>query len=696
MSMNSMTRNVPFPNQLYSEIVNLIKSASKGLIPIYPPDFFLEYENRSNFLALPSEKQSDVAIPKLYKQPKTMNRHEPQIYENYNTSSHVPLLPSKSAPVVNCFLRAISGVPLLKHIILNHLCRRPSCILCEVHLTFRSIWAQEVDGSVVPVTCSSVIREMSAYSDFGAIKKVTPAGFSGLGPSMFCNFFFTHAFSNAKSGYEDSTTESFHFEPLMSITQDRKTQCSACGTTESEKILKRVISLDYNAYDGTRSIPFTELLEKSFAFEEKTKQFGQCNKCNRRAIKKESRSDVELPPVLVIDTDMSKAGFEFWSRNADDFCQRPEGSMHEFDERFAGENEYLSSQRFNGHGSPSVHYGSWRCYLPAMFCVVPDTKAGHIQISSSIKPDGKTYALCGALFSVKDSDGERFIAACKNLKPKISALNWTIFNDYIVTAVKEQEALYTHTSWKLPHLLFFCELDSMNKSVTAVPIPKSVFDIPSSGTIQSKIERAPLPEPGDKVALDSEFIMNNLEEHDIGRISCLNAKQEIIFDDYALLSSGEGITNYLTQYSGIVATDLAPNVSKKFLLPRKFIYMKVLYLIQNGNIFIGHALKNDFKVMNIYLPKNQLLDTAELFRLDTKQQLFSLRDLVKSIFGIDIHAITHDSVEDALYALKLYEVIVQNCGVDCIRNPWLTAVNEATQKIYLDRTNSTNGSGHSQ
>ena len=41
MSMNSMTRNVPFPNQLYSEIVNLIKSASKGLIPIYPPDFFL-------------------------------------------------------------------------------------------------------------------------------------------------------------------------------------------------------------------------------------------------------------------------------------------------------------------------------------------------------------------------------------------------------------------------------------------------------------------------------------------------------------------------------------------------------------------------------------------------------------------------------------------------------------------------------
>ena len=36
----------------------------------------------------------------------------------------------------------------------------------------------------------------------------------------------------------------------MSITQERKTQCSACGTTESEKILKRVITLDYNAYDG--------------------------------------------------------------------------------------------------------------------------------------------------------------------------------------------------------------------------------------------------------------------------------------------------------------------------------------------------------------------------------------------------------------------------------------------------------------
>ena len=56
--------------------------------------------------------------------------------------------------------------------------------------------------------------------------------------------------------------------------------------------------------------------------------------------------------------------------------------MHEFDERFAGESEYLSNQRFNGHTSPSVHYGSWRCYIPGMFCVVPDSKAGHIQISS--------------------------------------------------------------------------------------------------------------------------------------------------------------------------------------------------------------------------------------------------------------------------------------------------------------------------
>lgn len=118
----------------------------------------------------------------------------------------------------------------------------------------------------------------------------------------------------------------------------------------------------------------------------------------------------------------------------------------------------------------------------------------------------------------------------------------------------------------------------------------------------------------------------------MGRVSCINKEAEVIIDDYSLLSYSEKISDYLTQYSGISAEDLNPGSSKKFLLARKFTFFKVLFLIDNKNIFVGHALQNDFKIMNIYLPKSQCIDTSELYRLEGRQFL-GLRDLVKIVFG---------------------------------------------------------------
>ena len=59
---------------------------------------------------------------------------------------------------------------------------------------------------------------------------------------------------------------------------------------------------------------------------------------------------------------------------------------------------------------------------------------------------------------------ERFVTVCKNQNPTTPILNWTVFNDYIVTAVKEDEALYTNTKWKMPHLLFYCDNELLNQT----------------------------------------------------------------------------------------------------------------------------------------------------------------------------------------------------------------------------------------
>ena len=191
------------------------------------------------------------------------------------------------------------------------------------------------------------------------------------------------------------------------------------------------------------------------------------------------------------------------------------------------------------------------------------------------------------------------------------------------------------------------------------------------------------PKEGTIIALDTEFVavrqpeieMNSDGEREtirpivyaLARVSVVRGAGEDeglpFIDDY--IASKEPIVDYLTSYSGIVHGDLDPRISRHNLVPLKVAYKKLWILLNLGCKFLGHGLKQDFRVTNIHVPKAQVIDTIDFFFVKSRLRKLSLAFLAWYLLKEDIQLDTHDSIEDARTALKLYRKYLefQDAGI---------------------------------
>ena len=182
------------------------------------------------------------------------------------------------------------------------------------------------------------------------------------------------------------------------------------------------------------------------------------------------------------------------------------------------------------------------------------------------------------------------------------------------------------------------------------------------------------PVAGTHIPIDTEFVRLQQEEIEIlptgdrqvirptreglARVSVLRAdgpaQGEPFINDY--ISISEPVVDYVTKYSGVSASDLDPVRSTHPLVPLKLAYKKLWLLLNLGCVFVGHGLIKDFRNVNIFVPKAQIIDTVTLFYNPARSRRnLSLRFLAWYLLKENIQSQTHDSIEDAFTALRLWK-----------------------------------------
>ncbi|EAQ84938.1 hypothetical protein CHGG_08952 [Chaetomium globosum CBS 148.51] len=294
------------------------------------------------------------------------------------------------------------------------------------------------------------------------------------------------------------------------------------------------------------------------------------------------------------------------------------------------------------------------------------------------------YSLIGMVVNIESSSPQKtHLVSVINVAHADAAPSaeskWHLFNDFSVRPISTAEALTFNAAWKLPAVLLFQVKAANNKTnmdwKTKLDTSLLYQDLTPHSDEKTyhvlDLEAEP-PGPDTIVGLDTEFVslkqpeiqMNSDGEretirpmsHALARVSVVRGQGEhegeAFIDDYIAIR--EPVVDYLTLYSGITPGDLDPRTTKHNLVSLKVAYKKLWVLLNLGCKFLGHGLRQDFRVINIQVPRAQVIDTIQVFYLKARLRKLSLAFLAWFLLKEDIQLETHDSIEDARTALKLY------------------------------------------
>ncbi|KAK7689093.1 hypothetical protein QCA50_007784 [Cerrena zonata] len=544
-------------------------------------------------------------------------------------------------------------------------CRREHCLFCELGFVVRML--EDAKGTNCQSTnfCKTLgfmaqISNLIELIDYG--RESAALNYAHMIQS--CHRFLIENLSLEGNGYPQNPPLLPKYAdgrqaPPSPITQivgihaKNVLTCGHCHTTREKDQIMHVIDLVYprkpptnSPSDGTdlASIVRTALLRH-------TTHKASCSACNKPSTTFESRrsiSNQDLPHILALNACVfNEDSHQYWKDGRRQTFLKPTLEVR---------------GQVNGHDEPEA--------------VLYELRGLVVQVITKAK-QGPTHLV--ALIKVPEAE---------STQQGDEDSSWYIFNDFSVQNISEEEALSFPGSWKVPAILYFERIDTQSQ-LDFRALPKAIDPSILCQDTNISMNRNPhmikheclspeeLPRPGALVAIDAEFVLMQQEETEyrsdgtkkvirparlsLARVSALRgdgiSEGEPFIDDH--IHTSEMIVDYLTEFSGIKFGDLDPQVSPHTLTPLKVVYKKLRLLVDRGCIFIGHGLSKDFRIINIFVPPYQVIDTVDLYYLPSRSRRLSLRFLAWFFFRDNIQTDTHDSIEDALTALKLYKTHLQ-------------------------------------
>ncbi|KAI4288736.1 MAG: hypothetical protein L6R35_002003 [Caloplaca aegaea] len=540
----------------------------------------------------------------------------------YNKTQYSGLETHITNSYLNPLLQLFKYIPLFRNLALHHTassCLAESCLLCELGFLFDML--EKAEGQKCHAT-----NFLKAFSSLGEASKL----------------------QLTEETSPQSTLE-------VRIQAANRFLLKQIGM-DYQRIAPGDGKLDQNLNPRVRSSTpaFSRVLKDSF--ERESNQRMWCDRCRRYQLVQSWETVSNVPPVLMINTGLNKQtdGRLLWSIPG--WLPERIGICIDKGRVLCLEGEALRASQRTRPSRPLIVYD--------LVGLVADVNSGENQKSHMV-------SLINGMMAISSRQPQE--------EPQ-----WHIFNDFLVRKIDKDEALRFATRWKTPTILAYQHQggsniiddgwrDSLDTTCLFMNWSLNPYNVPQQNWPCVLDPATEQPGSGTHVPIDTEFVRLQQEEIEIlatgdrqvirptreglARVSVLRASgphEGLPFiDDY--ISISEPVVDYVTKYSGVSAGDLDPTVSVRPLVPLKVAYKKLWLLLNLGCIFVGHGLIKDFRNIDIFVPKAQIVDTVTLFYNPARSKRnLSLRFLAWYLLKANIQSETHDSVEDALTALRLW------------------------------------------